>query len=141
MSLKIERARDLVAKFPNTAKASLAVLLYKENPALYSTVEDARLTIRRATGAQGNKNRKWMKATVKQSQFASGKINNPYDLPEQEHNNFKPYVIPATEKTIIGVISDIHFPYQNNEALTIALNHLKSSKITHLVLLGDVMDC
>ncbi len=141
MSLKIVKAREIVKKFPNTSKRELARLLYKQNKALFMDEENARSAIRRATGSSGKKDRAEVLPTTYQERRPDGIVYNPYELPEQEHNNFLPYVIPVTEETVIGVISDIHFPYQNNEALTVALDHLKRSKITHLVLLGDVMDC
>jgi predicted phosphodiesterase len=40
----------------------------------------------------------------------------------------------------IGILSDIHFPYHDLEALTCAIKHLKEQKIDCLYLLGDVFD-
>lgn len=40
----------------------------------------------------------------------------------------------------IGILSDIHFPYHDLEALTCAIKHLKDQKIDCLYLLGDVFD-
>lgn len=138
-NLKSERAREYVAQFPNTPKASLAKKLYKDNPGLYSSVEDARTTLRYVTGSQGATLRKMIPAAdVKQ--FETGKIYNPFNLPHQKHNDNEHNVIPVREGLRMGIVSDIHLPYQSNEAVTLALNHLKARGIDILYLNGDILD-
>lgn len=141
MGLKLDKARDIVNQFPNTPKASLADILLKENKALYKDREDARMYIRGATGSHGLKSRTRILPLAKQEQYPNGVIYNPYELEEQEHNNFKPFNLPVDKNTVLGILSDIHLPYQHNEALTIALDRCKSEKITHLYLNGDILDC
>lgn len=139
MGLKIDKAREIVNKFPNTPKASLAELLLKENPLLYKSKEEARSLIRSATGANGKK--RYLKL-AKQEKYPSGLIYNPYQLEEQDHNDYKPYIVPnVTKDTVMGIISDIHIPYQHNESLTVALDECKKANVTHLYLNGDIMDC
>jgi len=41
----------------------------------------------------------------------------------------------------VAVITDIHFPYQDELALDITLSYLKDKDIDTLVLLGDIIDC
>lgn len=140
MSLKIDKARELVTKFPNTSKSELAKLLYKANKALFTDEENARSAIKRATGTDGKKNRRTIKATTYQEKRPSGIVYNPYELPDQITDVNNPYVIPVDETSILGIISDIHMPYQNNQALTSALDYLKKRKITHLYINGDLID-
>lgn len=138
-NLKSEKARDYVAKFPNTPKASLARKLYKENKALYKDEEDARKAIRYVTGATGTKNRKSVpKEDVKH--FDNGKVYNPFKLPAQKHNDNKPNVIQIRNGMRMGILSDIHIPFQHNVALTLALTHLKARGIDILYLNGDIID-
>ncbi len=141
MGLKLDKAREIVNKFPNTPKKSLSVKLYKENVELYKDQEDARSSIRLATGARGAQGRKRVKELAPQSPTGLKVSYNPYELPDQEHNNNNPFVIKPTKDTVVGLLSDIHIPYQHNEALTVALDFCKKQKLTHLILNGDVMDC
>lgn len=140
MGLKLDKARDMVNKFPNSGKSSLAEILFKDNSALFKDKEEARLYIRRATGAQGNKMRKKIKQLAPQSIGISGISYNPYSLPAEDHNDIAPYKIKPTEQTVIGLLSDIHFPFQHNEALTVALDYCKKEKVTHLIFNGDLID-
>lgn len=135
---KADKARELIAKFPNTPKAALSRMLYKENPALFPNVEAARQAIRYATGAMGPMNRTKIKPEDVKI-HKSGK-HNPYNLPEQQHNNNEPNIIPVKKGLRLGLLSDIHLPYQCNDALTLALDHLKKRKIDILYLNGDIVD-
>lgn len=144
MGLSIDKAREIVNKFPNTPKKALAKLLYKENPALYKNDEAARTSIRTVTGACGKTKRKEHKQLAPQSPkgIDQPKITyNPYELQEQEHNDYRYYIIKPNKDTVVGIISDIHIPYQHNEALTAALDFLRKQKdLTHLIINGDLMD-
>jgi predicted phosphodiesterase len=138
-TLKTERARDYVANFPNTPKAALAKLLYKENKSLYNDVEAARAAIRYVTGSLGTKNRKHV-SEDEVNKFENGKIHNPFNLPDQKHNEASVHEIAVKPGMRIGLLSDIHIPYQHNEALTLALQHLKQRNIDILYLNGDILD-
>jgi hypothetical protein len=136
-NLKSEKARDYVAKFPNTPKAALARKLYKDNKGLYGTEEDARFAIRYVTGASGAKMRK----SVPKEDHAPNDARRRYNLPAQKHNDNKTNVIPGIRVgQRMGLLSDIHLPYQSNEALTLALDFLKTRDINILYLNGDVLD-
>lgn len=142
MGLKLEKAILIANEFPNTGNSPLAGKLYKENIALYKDKEDARTFIRKARGARGTKDREVIKSnsSVEQKKFPNGITYNPYQLPEEEHNQYKPFKIKVTKDTVIGLLSDLHFPYQSNEAITVALNECKRRKVTHLVINGDLLD-
>lgn len=141
MGLKLEKAVEIANKFPNTNNSSLAKMLYESNVALYKDKEDARSNIRKARGSSGELHRKKIKNTaIEQKKFPNGVVYNPYELPDQEHHDNVPYKITVTKDTIIGLLSDIHIPFQHNQALTTALDYCKKQKITHLILNGDVID-
>lgn len=42
---------------------------------------------------------------------------------------------------IIGIINDIHLPFQDNRAINIALNCLLDVNVDYLLLNGDILDC
>ncbi len=140
MGLKLDKARDIVSQFSNTPKASLAELLLKDNSSLYKDKEEARSYIRKATGSYGKKNRERLLPIAKQEKYPNGIVYNPYQLEEQDHNSNAPYNISVSKETVMGILSDIHLPYQHNEALTLALDKCKQEKITHLYLNGDIID-
>lgn len=133
-SIRSQKAEQLVAKFPNTGNSSLAEILFTENPLLYKDKEDARLCLRKARGANGQKNRKYVTET---KHFPNG---NPYKLPPEDHNNFEPLIIKTDKPIKIGILSDIHFPYQDNKALTVALDELKRLAVDIIILNGDISD-
>lgn len=135
---KIDKARDMWAKYPNTAKAQLGRMLYAENPALYKDAEDARKFILSASGSNGTANRKTYSTPKQPSQHVNQ--YNPYNLPEAKHNDNRDNVIAIRPGLRMGLISDVHIPYQHNEALTLALDYLKSRAIDILYLNGDIMD-
>lgn len=141
-SLKLEKAVDISNKFQSTNNSSLSVLLYKENVGLYKNSEEARTFIRKARGSNGKRSRDKMKTTAAvQIRFPNGIVYNPYNLPDQNHYKTDPYLLKVNNKVVLGILSDIHIPYQDNQALTVALDRCKKEKITHLLLNGDLIDC
>lgn len=124
---KAQKAREIIERFPNLSKKKLGELLFKENKLLFTDAEDGRLFIRGVTGARG-------KATVKLTQ--SDKYKGV--LPQGEKNDFSPFVLKGKR---IGIISDVHIPYHDLEALNVALNEFKRVKVDTIVLNGDIIDC
>lgn len=132
MKDKLERgdiARAIIIEFPNTSKKKLGALLFDRHPLLFNSAEHARDFIRRVTGSQGP-------GSVR----ASNLVHNPFNLPDQLHNNNTVNVIETFAGMRIGLLSDIHIPYQSNEALTLAIQHCVDRKIDILYLNGDVLD-
>lgn len=142
-NLKRDKAEELVSRFPNTGNSPLAEMLFTSNPLLYKDKEDARAALRRVRGTIGNeRHRKSAMKSGLMKRFPNGK-HNPYDLPDEEHNKFDPLIIPVPGKRPIkiGILADIHFPYQDNNALTIAIDFLKKEKPEIIILNGDILDC
>lgn len=136
-SLKRKKAEEIDARFPKTGNSPLAEMLFNQNPILYKDKEDARLHIRNARGSHGKARRKYAKEV---KHFPNGK-HNPYDLPKEEHNFFEPIIIKTDKPIKIGVLSDLHFPYQHNQSIELALDSLKVIGVDIIILNGDVMDC
>lgn len=126
-----------IEKFPNSSKNTLAEKMYNENPLVFNNAEHARTVIRQHTGAAGNRTRKpTYKNLVMESDFSA---QNPYGLPESEEKPSVIYKMPTANNNIL-VLSDVHLPYQNNKALTLALDYGKKENINTILLLGDIMD-
>jgi predicted phosphodiesterase len=130
-------AMKYIEKFPNSSKNTLAEKMYNENPLVFNDAEHARTVIRHYTGAMGNKTRKPTSPNlIMESDFTR---ENPYGLPESEEKPSVIYKMPIANNNIL-VLSDVHLPYQNNKALTLALDYGKKENINTILLLGDIMD-
>lgn len=126
--------REYLKKFPNTPNAALSRKIYKENPTSFIDVETIRSQIRYITGNTGTKNRN---SSTNKNLFTAPKKSNDYLLPESYSNDYTPFEIKQSR---ILIISDLHFPYQNNEAITLALDYGKSKKIDCILINGDLID-
>jgi predicted phosphodiesterase len=65
--------------------------------------------------------------------------NNPLDLPPSHESNYQPYKIPTNHNNIL-LLSDIHVPYHNIQALTLALKYGLDNGVNTILLNGDVID-
>jgi len=130
-------AKKYIEKFPNSSKKSLAEKMFNENQLVFNDTEHARRVIREYTGAGGTRTRKPTRTTlVMESDFSP---QNPYGLPESDEKPAVIYSMPTANNNIL-VLSDVHLPYQNNKALTLALDYGKKENINTILLLGDIMD-
>jgi hypothetical protein len=115
---------------------SLARIMYKEHPLLFTNLEDARARLRVIEGKSGDKNRKDI---VNKEMFLEGeRPKNPYALPKSEEKEYLPYVIEGPQR--IAALFDVHAPYHSIEALTAALDFLSDKDITILLIGGDFFD-
>ena len=133
-TIKNEIVRKYLKKFPNSPNAVLSRKIYKENATSFVSVEAIRTMIRMITGNSGEKNR--VKTTNKNS-YKAPKKSNDYCLPESYSNDFTFYEIKQSRTLIIG---DLHFPYQNNKAITLALDYGKTKKVDCILINGDLID-
>ena len=137
MQTKREIAIEFIKKHPaNTPNLKLARMLNKKEPLLFNSEEHARTTIRTVQGKTGGDRKVYLKdkSVVK----VDDKPRNPYKLPLSDESEYKPFIFRGHKK--IGILSDIHIPYHNVEALTAAIQYLKKEKIDGLLLNGDCID-
>lgn len=113
----------------------LARIIYNENNLMFKNVEDVRERLRYIEGKRG----KNLKTHVKNILVVENRPYNPYSLPDSEEQHYEPFVFSGHKK--IGILSDIHLPYHNINALTEAISQLKKIKVDGLLLNGDTMDC
>jgi predicted phosphodiesterase len=133
-TIKQKIVREYIKKFPNTSNYTLANKILKEQSLEFDNVENIRTMIRYVTGSNGSEKNKDVKD---KSLFRPARTSNDYLLPQSYANDFTPYEIKQSR---ILIISDLHFPYQNNEAITLALDYGKEKKVDCIILNGDVMD-
>jgi UDP-2,3-diacylglucosamine pyrophosphatase LpxH len=115
---------------------SLAKVMYKEHPLLFTNLEDARAALRRIEGKSGVQNRA---ETSNKEFFLEGeRPKNPYALPKSEEKEYLPYIIEGPQR--IAALFDVHAPYHSIEAITAALDFLSDKDITTLLIGGDFFD-
>ena len=125
---------DYRHKYPDFPNAKLARIILKEQSLVFDSSENIRTILRRVEGNTGN-------VLPKDKSLASGvhRPVNPYNLPNSDANEYKPFIFRGHKK--VGILSDIHVPYHDVEALSCAIRELKKQKIDGLLLNGDTMDC
>ena len=116
----------------------LARIIYGENNLTFKSIEDARFTLRYIEGKAGEKR---IKSVINNPEYLmqTDRPKNPYNLPESFESDFAPFVIKGHKKVLI--LSDVHLPYHNIEALTVALDYGKKEQPDAILLNGDILDC
>ena len=120
---------------------SLAEIIYKNNKKVFKDVDDARSSVRYYRGQMGNKSRHNATHKTEKAEHAKALgVSNPFGLPDTDEEDWDAYVLPKGATRIL-LLSDIHVPYHNIEALTIAINYGKEKNVNAVVLNGDTLDC
>jgi predicted phosphodiesterase len=115
----------------------LARIVYAENNLVYKNLEDCRHTLRYIEGKIGANLRK----NIKKTEFfmSENRPLNPYNLPQSYEEKREPYILPIHCNNIL-LISDLHIPYHNIDAITIALDYGKKEKVNTIFINGDLVD-
>lgn len=125
---------DLLGKYPNTPDLTLAKKAFKDEPKFFKNLETARSLIRCKRGHKKGNN---TKDTTFYKPITYN--TNPFDLPKSYSSERKTWKLPKSIKNVL-LLSDIHFPYQDNSALTTALNYGKQENVDAIFLNGDILD-
>lgn len=136
-SLKTDVAAEYSRKYQDAPTHTVARILYKENPSLFSTPETARTALRRVRGAMGARDRKY--ATDPRTPQESG-YNLWEGLPEPivQIREERSYNLLAKR---VLIISDLHIPYHDLHALKGALQYGLDRNADAVILNGDIIDC
>lgn len=135
--LKTNIARDYRDKYGiDVPTTKLARIMLRENPLVFNDAEDARYQLRYIENKAGKRNANKKKVAV---HHPDPRSTNPYNLPPSGEREYLPYVIKGFRRILI--LSDIHLPYHNIEALTAAITYGKKLKPDAILLNGDIMDC
>lgn len=116
----------------------LARIMYKENKLLFKDVEDARARLRYIEGKSG---RVLKKDLGEKSEFIvkEDRPRNPYAIPESYKEDRKPLKLPLANNNIL-LISDLHIPYHDINAITTALDYGVQNKVNTIIINGDLLD-
>ena len=137
MADKSNIARDYRKKYPDMPTLKLARIVYADNNLLFKDVEDCRGVLRYIEGKRGVPLLKKVKHT--EFYMTESRPKNPYNLPESYEERRDPFVLPVCCNNIL-LISDLHIPYHNIEAVTIALDYGKKEKVNTIFINGDLID-
>ena len=129
-------AYEYAKKFPNTSSKALGRLLYKDFPLLFNSVEHARGAVRTYRGATGKQNREKIKSILPATIFTS---KNPFGIPASYAEKREPFVLPKVCNNIL-ILSDLHIPYHDYDALHSALKYGYENKVNTIFINGDLMD-
>jgi len=127
---------EICSKFPDAPSHSLASKLFTEYPEAFDSMEHARNYIRTVRGKIGKKSR--TSNTQKELIDTAQRPSNPYALPKS-YSKKRRHVELKGNKFLI--LSDIHLPYQDNEALECAISEGLKQGCDAIILNGDALDC
>lgn len=116
-------------------KLKMARLIYYENELNFKDVEHVRKIISIISGKSGKHSLSELKD--KSLVETDNSLFNPYELPESDETSYEPYYIQGKR---VLILSDIHCPYHNIQALTAAINHGKKFNPDTILLNGDIID-
>ena len=109
--------------------------MYNENNLSFKDVEDARFVLREIEGKVGEKAKKKINNTIE----VPNRPYNPYNLPESYQEKREFFRLPEACNNIL-LISDLHIPYHDIDAITVALNYGKEHKVNTIFINGDLID-
>lgn len=109
----------------------LARIMYEENKLKFTTLDSARSRLRYIEGKTGDH----VKSIPKQD----NRVLNPYKLPESSKEEREPYILPKLNNNIL-LISDLHIPYHDIEAITIAFDYGVKHEVNTIFINGDLLD-
>jgi predicted phosphodiesterase len=127
---------DYLEKNPAMATRTLAKLIYNDHSLDFKNVEAVRSCIRIIRGE--HKQLKGV-AKYKRTEEEKRKSNGWKKLPESDYKEQEPYIMPKGNNRIL-ILSDIHLPYHDVDALSIALEWAYDYKPNAIILNGDTMD-
>jgi len=129
-------AEEICSKFKETPSMTLAKKLFAEYPEVYNSLDHARTTIRMIRGKIGARQKKSLKD--KSLLEENPRPLNPFALPKS-YSKKRRHVELKGNKFLI--LSDIHLPYQDNEALECAIEEGLKQGCDAIILNGDALDC
>ena len=132
MNVRQSLLRDLIAKFPDEAARTLARRLSNTHPMHFPTLENARTAIRREFGQCGNRER-----NIARNPRPARKPGQMPPLPKSMAREWLPFDLDARRSL---VISDIHLPFQDDEALELALAYGDKYQPDCVLVNGDLFD-
>ena len=131
---KREIVIDFISKFPKATTMSISRMICEAYPIDF-TFDNARSCVRHYRGE--DKKNSVTKVGVRTIEERKMAMSNK--LPESDYEKCEPFIIPKCQNNIL-ILSDIHFPYQDNKALELAINYGIENNVNCIYLNGDILD-
>ena len=133
---KNEIAVNYCEKYINFSTRAIARLLVKDFPLDFKEV-NARSIVQYCRNEFPNKKKhgNFERTEETKKQF----MRRKFELPESDYQKTENFIIPKGQNNIL-ILSDIHFPYQDNKALQLALDYGIDNKVNAVYLNGDTLD-
>ena len=137
-------AREALAKFPDAPSQTSARAIFKNNPSVFTSLNSARCSVRRARGEMNLDGR----AKTKTAQPVSPRTPEAAEaarhcgagIPEPQPSDFKIYPLPMDVQRWL-VAGDIHIPFHDKAALELMFDYAAKQKVDGVLFLGDLLDC
>jgi predicted phosphodiesterase len=130
-------AVNLCRRFPTLPARTLARMLHRDFPQLYTTIERGRDAVRRVLGLRGTSEMHQSVAELVRPKRNAGEWDGvPVGTREIDWRTFD---VDGKSKCL--VLSDIHIPFHDADSLILALKQGKRDKCDVILLNGDLMDC
>ncbi len=118
--------KEYCLRFPTVQHLTLAKKIYSENKESFKNVEHCRDLIRNRRGKISGSGYK-----VKEvAEYTP-------ELPKSYAETFEPFILSQSK---VLIISDLHFPYQDNKAIELALNYGQKKGMNCILINGDLFD-
>ncbi len=123
-------------QYPHAPRASLARKVHREYPAWFETLNAAETAIRYHLGQRGSKSKA---QAERRGTLDSPRSSSPLPgIPRSLAKPWLPFIIKGPLRAL--VLSDIHFPFHDRQALELSLEHGDTIDPNLILLNGDVND-
>lgn len=135
--LKSKIAREYRDKYPDMPTHQLARIMFKNESIVFKDKEDCRNRLRYIEGKNGKSR---LKNVINTKYYMKeARPLNPYNLPESYEEKRKAFVLPTACNNIL-LISDLHIPYHNIDAISIAMKYGVDNGVNTIFINGDLID-
>lgn len=136
MNYKTKIVRELLEKYPKATTRSLATILHESYPLDFTSVESARGAVR---SQRDELNRGAKNPIGKRSDEDKKNAQAWAKIPKSDYQEAEHFDLPKGNNRVL-ILSDIHLPYHDEQALSIALEWAYERKPNAIILNGDTMD-
>lgn len=132
-----EIVKQYLTRFPKIGARTLALKIYNENSAAFTSAEYVRTVIRYYLGQHGSSSRQRLVTT---KFVRPARDSSSYGVPESDATIWAPVHIPERLNNGLA-FSDMHFPYHDVRAVNAMIDHAVNKKINFILINGDGLDC
>lgn len=135
---KRDIVRDYRRQFPDYPSLKLARIIYNKHSDVFLNVDSVRKFLRDIEGKGGSRPRDIVKKDIEEF-YRGPRPLNPYKLPTSYESERAPFILPKSDNNIL-LISDIHIPYHNIDAITLAFDYGVQNNVNTVFINGDLID-